>query len=125
MEGGGRELSLSVVLQAAVGCAGLLRVRVAAKKVPGVRFFLFSPHNTSNMSLRRVKPQLEDYDDGGVAISDLDSGSEEEEEGEGAESMDDDDDDDDDEDGSGSSSSGEEEDEEVWIPRTPRTPPSF
>lgn len=24
----------------AVGCAGLLRVRVAAKKVPGVRFFL-------------------------------------------------------------------------------------
>lgn len=44
--GGGRELnrwSLNVVLQAAVGCAGLLRVRVAAKKVPGVRFSLFSP----------------------------------------------------------------------------------
>lgn len=77
------------------------------------------------MSLRRVKPQLEDYDDGGVAISDLDSG--EEEGAEGAESMDEDEDEDEDgQDGSGSGSSGEEEDEEVSIiDSSPQTPPSF
>lgn len=71
------------------------------------------------MSLRRVKPQLEDYDDDvdADAMSDLSSGKEARD---GGESMDEDEDG-----GSGSGSSSSEEDEEVWIsPNTP-SPRSF
>lgn len=69
-----------------------LSIRVSASS------FFFLPHNTGNMSLRRVKPQLEDYDDGddGNLASDGES--------EQGDSMD--------EDGSGSGSSGEEEEED-------------
>lgn len=100
-------------------CAGLLRglgVRVVTQ---GPLFFpLRDNFSNGNMSLRRVKPQLEDYDDD--AMSDLSSGKEARD---GGESMDEDEDDGS---GAGSSSSEEEEaeDEEVRIHPTP-PPHSF